>query len=242
MIVDEVLAVGDASFQRKCLQKMEDVGHHGRTVLFVSHNVTAVTRLCPRALLLERGRLVADGRSHDVVRQYLRSDVGTRAMRVWNEASAPSNRFVRLRSISVQDPTGTPAEHIDIRLPAVISLEWDVLEAGRVLIPTLHLANENGTIVFVTQDLDPVWRNRKRPPVRYVSRVTIPGTFLAERTLLVSVSINTVETGETHASEADALAFDVIDAYAGESARGDYGGDMPGVVRPLLPWTNEVLE
>src|SRR5688572_13004033 len=127
MIVDEVLAVGDASFQRKCLQKMEDVGHHGRTVLFVSHNVTAVTRLCPRALLLERGRLVADGRSHDVVRQYLRSDVGTRAMRVWNEASSPSNRFVRLRSISVQDPTGTPAEHIDIRLPAVISLEWDVL-------------------------------------------------------------------------------------------------------------------
>src|SRR5688500_6015076 len=96
MIVDEVLAVGDAKFQRKCLDKMEDVGRHGRTVLFVSHNLSLVTRLCPRAVLLENGRVSADGGAHDVVRRYLRSDVDTRALRNWHQEAAPENTFVRL--------------------------------------------------------------------------------------------------------------------------------------------------
>lgn len=242
LIVDEVLAVGDAGFQRKCLSKMEDAGHHGRTVLFVSHNLAAVTRLCPRAILLERGRLTADGRSHDVIRQYLRSDVGTRAMRVWDEASAPANAFVRLRSIRIHDPSGAIADRLDIRVPGTIAIEWDVLKPGRVLIPTLSFANEEGAMVFVTHDLDPAWRNVMRPPGRYVSRVTIPGNFLAEGTLIVSVSVSTIETAEVHVAEPDAIVFDVIDSFDGDSARGDYGGDMPGIVRPLLPWTNERLQ
>jgi lipopolysaccharide transport system ATP-binding protein len=71
LIVDEVLAVGDVAFQKKCLGKMEDIGHSGRTVLFVSHNMAAITRLCPRVILLREGRLVADGPALDGVKRYL---------------------------------------------------------------------------------------------------------------------------------------------------------------------------
>src|SRR5579864_5032075 len=78
LLVDEVLAVGDAEFQRKCLDKMDAVGHTGRTVLFVSHNMQAVTRLCTRALLLEQGRLVFDGSADDAVDRYLQRAGGAR--------------------------------------------------------------------------------------------------------------------------------------------------------------------
>ena len=83
LVVDEVLAVGDARFQRKCLDKMQEVGRQGRTVLFVSHNMTAVTRLCPRTILLNEGGVVADGASHTVVGTYLNSGLGTTARREW---------------------------------------------------------------------------------------------------------------------------------------------------------------
>src|SRR5262249_15284152 len=83
LIVDEVLAVGDASFQKKCLNKMEDVGHQGRTVLFVSHNMPAVTRLCKRVLLVDGGRVVEDGPATHVVSAYLKSGMGTTARREW---------------------------------------------------------------------------------------------------------------------------------------------------------------
>jgi lipopolysaccharide transport system ATP-binding protein len=238
LIVDEVLAVGDAGFQRKCLAKMEDVGRHGRTVLFVSHNLSAVTRLCPRALLIERGRVAHDGPAHDVVRTYLRSDVGTTAMREWAEDDAPANEIVRLRSIAARNEKGEAVDRFDIRSPAAITIEWDVLVSGHVLIPTLSFANEEGITVFVAHDMSE-WRRVKRDAGRYVTRVIVPGNFLAEGTLIVSVSISTIETARVHVAEADAIAFDVIDSFAGDSARGDYGGDMPGVVRPLLAWTNE---
>ena len=77
LLVDEVLAVGDATFQRKCLEKMEDVGRRGRTVLFVSHNMQAIARLCPRTILLDSGGVAVDGPSHKVVASYLSSDIGT---------------------------------------------------------------------------------------------------------------------------------------------------------------------
>src|SRR6185312_1198028 len=102
LIVDEVLAVGDAKFQKKCLEKMEDVSRHGRTVLFVSHNMPAVTRLCPRTILLDRGKVLADGPSAEVVTSYLRSGLGTTASRTWTERQ-PGNDVAKLRAARVID-------------------------------------------------------------------------------------------------------------------------------------------
>ena len=102
LLVDEVLAVGDARFQRKCLDKMQDVGQRGRTVLFVSHSMPAITRLCGRAILLEDGTVVADGVSHDVVARYLNSGLGTSATREWlDPRKAPGTDVVRLCAVRV---------------------------------------------------------------------------------------------------------------------------------------------
>jgi lipopolysaccharide transport system ATP-binding protein len=239
LIVDEVLAVGDASFQRKCLNKMEDVGKQGRTVLFVSHNLASVTRLCPRAILIDAGRVLRDGPSHEVVRSYLHSDLGTTAAREWrNGSEAPGNQWVRLRAVRIRDDEGTVSDKIDIRKAVDIEMEWEVLKPGRVLVPNIHFLTQEGVIIFISADLDPEWRGRSRPPGHYVSTMRVPGNFLAGGTVLVAAAISTMDPVEVHVYERDAVAFEVVDALAGDGARGDYGGDIPGIVRPLLEWRN----
>ena len=151
LIVDEVLAVGDASFQRKCLNKMEDVGREGRTVLFVSHNMPAVTRLCPRTILLDKGRVLKDGPSHEVVSAYLSSGLGTTAAREWPEpAERPGNEIVRLASVRVVQNGETTAA-VDIRRPVAIQVEFEVLEGGWILVPNLHFVTEEGVHAFVAE-------------------------------------------------------------------------------------------
>ena len=85
LIVDEVLAVGDAEFQKKCLGKMSDVAQTGRTVLFVSHNMTAITRLCERVILMQKGEVVSDGVATDVIAHYLSSSIGAHALKEWTD-------------------------------------------------------------------------------------------------------------------------------------------------------------
>jgi lipopolysaccharide transport system ATP-binding protein len=237
LLVDEVLAVGDSSFQKKCIGRMGEVGREGRTVVFVSHSMTAITRLCPRAILLDRGRVIADGPASEVTAAYLRSDLGTMAHRTWpDQATAPGDRVVRLRSVSVIAADGTASEAIDIRRPVTIEMAYDVLQPGYVPVPNFHLHNEEGICVFVTGDTDPEWRGRPKPAGRYVSRVTVPGNFLSEGTLIVDAAISTMDPAMVHAHEREAVAFQVVDSIDGDSARGDYGGSVPGVVRPRLDW------
>jgi lipopolysaccharide transport system ATP-binding protein len=241
LVVDEVLAVGDASFQKKCLNKMEDVGRQGRTVLFVSHNLSSVTRLCPRAILIDAGRVLRDGPSHEVVRSYLHSDLGTTAAREWPEDEAPANGYVRLRAVRVRENGDTIADHIDIRNAVTVEMEWEALQPGRMLVPNLHFFNEEGTMMFVTQDLDPEWRDRTREVGRYVSAVRVPGNFFSEGTVVVQAVVSTMDPVIVHVDERDAVAFDIIDTMAPDSARGNFGGPVPGVVRPLLQWSNRFV-
>jgi lipopolysaccharide transport system ATP-binding protein len=238
LIIDEVLAVGDARFQRKCLDKMQDVGKEGRTVLFVSHNMAAITRLCDRTLLLNEGRVLADGPSHQVVGTYLNSGMGTTASRVWPDAAkAPGNEVVRLRAMRVRSEDGTVSEAVDIRRPVHLEVEFEVLKGEYVLIPNLGVYNEEGACVFLTHDSDAEWRRRVRPPGHYVSTAIIPGNFLAEGSFVVGVAVSQhVPSVVLHAHFGDAVAFQVMDNTDGDAARGDFGGPLPGMVRPLLTW------
>jgi lipopolysaccharide transport system ATP-binding protein len=240
LIVDEVLAVGDASFQRKCLNKMQTVSEQGRTVLFVSHDMTAITRLCPRAILLEGGKVLRDGPAHDVVSAYLTSGLGTTAARVWEDsATAPGNDIARLRAVRVRTDDGHVTAAADIRRPVRIEIEFEVRKAGHLLTPNFHVFNEQGINVFITNDLDPEWRGRPRPPGIYNSTVWIPGNFLAEGTLLVGAALSTLDPVVVHFFEREAVAFQVIDSLDGDSTRAEYAGHYPGVVRPSLRWTTE---
>lgn len=237
LLIDEVLAVGDVGFQRKCLNKMRDVGLGGRTVLFVSHNMSAITRLCPRTILLDEGQIKCDGPSSQVVSIYLKSGIGTTAERTWLLDQRPGNEIVQLCAVRVRAEDNRVTETIDIRKSVMLEMEYEVLTPGSVLVPNFHFFNEEGVYLFVSGDTTTLWRTQPRPVGRYVSTVSIPGNFLAEGSIIVGAAITTLRPEIVHFYERDAVAFQVVDTLDGNSARGEYGGSMPGVVRPLLSWT-----
>jgi lipopolysaccharide transport system ATP-binding protein len=205
--------------------------------------MTAITRLCPRAILLGQGRVLADGPAPEVTAAYLQSDLGTMAHRTWpNPALAPGDPVVRLRSVSVVAPDNSYSATVDIRRPVIIEMAYDVLRSGYAPMPNFHLFNEEGICVFVTGDTDPRWRRQPKPAGYYVSRVTIPGNFLSEGTLIVNAAISSVDPTTVHVHEREAVAFQVIDSIEGDSLRGDYGGVVPGVVRPRLDWRTSLQD
>ena len=238
LIVDEVLAVGDSAFQKKCLGKMEGVAKEGRTIFFVSHNMPAVTRICERVICLDEGKLCKDGTAHEVVKAYLHSGLGTMSSREWlYPGKAPGGEVARLQAVRVRTEDGQSTERIDIRRKVGLEMEYEVLKPGYKLMPAYCLYNEEGVRLFDTVEYDPAWRGRVRPPGRYRSTAWIPGNYLAEGTMFVDVGLCTLEPEISQFFERQAVAFYVIDSCEGDSARVDYAGSFGGVVRPLLNWS-----
>lgn len=240
LLVDEILAVGDAEFQKKCLGRMEDIGAAGRTVLFVSHSMQSILRLCPRVILLDGGKLVADGKSHEVIRAYLESGSGTTARREWeDQRNAPGDDVVRLKAIRVRTD-GRIEEEVPIGRPVEVEIEyWHISEDPKVRpCANLHFYNEDGVCLFVTSDQDDVeWRQRPRETGIVKAICRIPGNFLAEGRVFVHAAVSTLNPTVIHVLERDAVAFQVVDRSTGEGVRGEYVADWPGVVRPRLDWT-----
>jgi lipopolysaccharide transport system ATP-binding protein len=238
LLIDEVLAVGDARFQKKCLNKMEDVAHGGRTVIFVSHNMAAITRVCGRAILLEEGRVVTQGPAAEIVSSYLTGGLGLSASRQWpDDTQAPGGEVCRLRAVRIRAPNGSVSDAMDIREPIGIEMEYDVLQPGYRLLPHFYMWNEHGVMILGANDLDPEWRRRPRPEGRYVSTGWIPGNLLAEGTVFVDIAMVTVEPVISQFYEQSIVAFQVIDNMEGDTHRGDWAGPQMGTVRPLLEWT-----
>ncbi|MCF6235343.1 MAG: ABC transporter ATP-binding protein [Gammaproteobacteria bacterium] len=241
LIVDEVLAVGDAAFQKKCMDKMEDVGSEGRTVLFVSHNMSAITRMCQRVILLNQGVVEMDGPAYEIVSAYLEKGHGSNSSVTWDSvADAPGTDIVKVREVRLCLSDGRLSDAIDIREPIHVEIEFEVSTPGHVLQPHVSFMNEEGIVVFASVDLDPQWRKRPRPAGRYVSRVTVPANFFAEGPAVIDISMWALEPRqELQFHVRDALAFQVIDSLDGDSTRGDWPGNYVGVVRPMLEWNTE---
>lgn len=244
LIVDEVLSVGDASFQKKCLNKMEEVGSSGRTILFVSHSMPTILRLCKRVVLLDSGRLVADGEAHQVIRTYMSTDGYGMAHRRWDDPrTAPGNAVAKLRSVSIRDGRGEIAETIDIRRPFAIEVEyWNYQEALHPSV-SIHLINSDGTVVFVSNDFNNRdWMRTPRKPGLVRASCQIPGNFMAEGQFSLLAAVCSYNPDEVHAIEHDAVSFQVVDRSDGDGVRGPYGRDWPGVIRPMLEWRVEPLD
>ena len=243
LLVDEVLSVGDAEFQKRCLGKMAEVGESGRTVLFVSHSMPAVLRLCPRVILLDHGKVLADGPGSQVVRVYLESGLGTSAEREWtNPEVAPGDGVARLKAVRVRDEAGKVNEELDIRRPFTIEVEyWDMGGSPELpLTANVHLFNEDGVNLFASADFnDPSWRSRPRSPGVVRAACQIPGDFFAEGKFFVMAAVSSINPPTVHVLERDAVAFQVIDRSDGDGVRGEYVSDWPGVVRPRFSWSVE---
>jgi lipopolysaccharide transport system ATP-binding protein len=136
----------------------------------------------------------------------------------------------------VRNEAGATVENIDVRMPIGIEMVFDVLTPGHVVVPSFVFYSRTGTCAFSVQDLDPEWRRRPRPTGCFITTAWIPANMLADGALLVSCGKSSYRPFEIHFFVRDAIAFNVTDAATGDSARGDWDGSIPGVVRPLLKW------
>jgi lipopolysaccharide transport system ATP-binding protein len=118
-------------------------------------------------------------------------------------------------------------------------MEYDVVEPKHLMIPSFQFFNEAGLEIFSTIDLDPAWRHRRRPRGRYLSKVMIPGNFLAEGVHFVRASLSTTNPFNNQFNEPNTVAFQIVDHFEGDSARGDWPFNVGGVVRPLLQWNTQ---
>jgi lipopolysaccharide transport system ATP-binding protein len=240
LLVDEVLAVGDASFQKKCLGKMGDISKEGRTVVFVSHNMVAVNSLCKRAIWLNNGEIIKDGPSAHVVTNYLAT--GTQSdgppEEVWDDlAGAPGNDMVRLHRVCIRPRDGHLSEPLAMHTPFLVEVEyWNLVPESHLHI-TLHLYTDQGLIAFTTASFDPLWSNNPMPVGLFRSVCFVPGDLLnsGQHRFVVLVVKDSSSVIYTHES---GVSFDILDVREREGA---WYGKEPGVVQPLLKWATEYL-
>jgi lipopolysaccharide transport system ATP-binding protein len=217
---------------------MEEVSEHGRTVLFVSHNMETISRLCNKAILLNAGTIQAAGNTDEVIKKYLHSDFGTSAQRKWTGMARPGNDIVRLMEVRVHNKNNEVKESYDITQPVGITMDYEVLTDGDSFTHSFNFYNEEGSNIFNTHDTVSELNNKPHEKGIYTVTMWIPGNLLAEGIVLVGAAVIKISPFEIYFHELNAVSFNVIDYMRGDSARGNYVLGFPGMVRPLLEWHN----
>jgi lipopolysaccharide transport system ATP-binding protein len=235
LIIDEVLAVGDADFQKKCLGKMDDISKSGRTVLFVSHNTQSVTSLCDRCILLERGGVVADGKPSEVIIKYLAGTEGSGVMDFTELAKPIGDQYVRLLEGSIVDENGSSIAEINIRKSISIRMRFRVLQKTNIkYVPNFHFTLPGGSYAFVSSPEE----ISALDTGDYTAECVIPSDFLNEGMYFVGLAISSYEPGlAVHFYAESALMLNAYDLMDGSVSRHGYANVIPGVVRPRLAWS-----
>ncbi|MEN9582147.1 MAG: hypothetical protein RL641_101 [Candidatus Parcubacteria bacterium] len=243
LIIDEVLAVGDAEFQKKCLGKMNEITKKdGRTILFVSHNMNAIEQLCKRVIILNEGALIFDGPSTKGLKLYANKGLGLEQEKKWEIENAPGNAVVKTLRTFTHDAHFATSATFDITKEIGITIEYQVLEKGHIFTHGINLFNQDGTNVFNSHDVTSKQRLIQREKGMYASTVWIPGNTLSEGIFTVGIALFKPTPFILHILQENVLAFEVIDHVRGDSARGTYHGGFPGIVRPLLTWETKKYE
>jgi lipopolysaccharide transport system ATP-binding protein len=239
LVVDEVLAVGDAEFQRKCLGKMSDVAQEGRTVLFVSHNMSAILRLTQEAIVLDRGHLVKRGPTAEAVDYYMASGFSEAGERLWNADEWPQGPFQPL-ALRVRDQRGQVVDMVRSTEPVTLDFEYNLTEMIQGLRVGIYLMSMRGEHIFTTFDTDDAAQYEKfgvRAKGRYISRCKIPEDLLNEGRYVVGLNASVFRVNRFFQDER-ALTFTV-------DAVGAPGKQWPeprmGMVRPRLSWDIEKI-
>jgi lipopolysaccharide transport system ATP-binding protein len=240
LIIDEVLAVGDAAFQRKCLGKMGAVAREGRTILFVSHNMVAMQKLCHRVLWLQDGEIVQQGESGEVVSSYLQMSVSNLTEQVWDVmGTAPGNDKVRLRRACVRPEGGLPSDPITMRTPIALEFEYWNLVQDASLNLNIHVVTEQGITAFASASVsDQAWFGRPMPAGLFLSRCWIPGDLLNSGQHRIVLRVIQDQQQLLYQMD-EALIFNVQDSV---ERRGNWYGKTIGAVRPPLRWATELVE
>ncbi len=239
LLVDEVLAVGDAAFQKKCLGKMNEVGRQGRTILFVSHNMAAVQVLCSRSLWIDQGAITVDGPSPSVVSAYLNQGQITEGQRIWHETTRPGNDSFRLVAVTLKNPAGEITSSINISEELSVLIDFEVIRPGARVIFSLHLLDDNDNLIFssLSNTAENIYHGKPLDPGYYRSECVLPGNLLNNSRYHISLkglSDHWIESLYVY----HVLSFDGIDDGV---LKRDYSGTLGGVTRPKLRWNTTPL-
>lgn len=233
LIVDEVLAVGDASFQKKCLNKMQDIGKGGRTVLFVSHNMAAIRNLCSRAILLDQGRIQHQGKPTEVVQRYLNGETQQKSRKLWEGESRPGNPSFRMNGISLKNTAGEEIDIINISEEMQIEIEYELVKEGGRAQFSLVLFDADGNCVFSSlSNREPHFYGKPMPAGTYRTSCHIYGNLLNAGRYHVSIIGGSAHWSDSFTVD-HVISFDAIDDGI---LKGDYPGGYGGVIRPKLNW------
>jgi len=233
LVVDEVLAVGDAAFQKKCLGKMQDVGREGRTVLFVSHNMGMIRSLCSRCILLSSGSVELDGDVGEVVEAYFSSGIETEEGEVqWEGDQAPGGKEICLRGIRLLDAHGNAQSIFDAAAVMDVEIAYEVFEPLRGMRLSLQFVTQDGVVAFTTTDHHQTGETTLLPG-RYVAKCRIPENLLNQGGYMIRVhagipGVRVLIEGREY------LRAQVVGSGAGGSF---YKEKWAGVVAPKLVWS-----
>jgi lipopolysaccharide transport system ATP-binding protein len=232
LLIDEVLAVGDVGFQKKCLARMGEVAQEGRTILFVSHNLTAVQALCPRTIWINQGRIVADGETRAVLSSYLQSSraSGSSGERTWPRGQGPAVGRLELTSAVVRSAHGSVSDPIDTGTAIAVEFSLHAAAVSAATTVAFQLINEEGAVVFDTGPREGAidWSQGG-----HRLRAIIPPDLLNDGSYRITFGL--YRDGELALQLPNLLSFHVLDT----SDRHGWYGKWQGVIRPRLEWTHE---
>jgi len=237
LLIDEVLAVGDAAFQKKCLGKMEEVSKsEGRTILFVSHNMDSIRRFCSTTILLDSGKIIEKGNTEKVINEYVSKHLQTKAKMQWENGISSYNKEIILHKAWLQNEKGSILSRFDTTEKIGITLEYEVLKNDIIFTHGINLYNQENVNIFNSHDVTSGIKDQKRKKGNYKATAWIPGNLLPEGIFSISVALFLPNPVDILVHEHDALSFEIYTDFSKLSARGNYADDFPGVVRPLIQW------
>ena len=232
LIVDEVLAVGDMEFQKKCLGKMQDVSRgEGRTIIFVSHNMGAVRSLCTTGILLRNGKVMMQGKVDEAVNEYLMATDSQGATVEWEPANAPAADYIRFRRALIRNEAGQQALDIDCTESFDLCLEYEVLKPTPNLRIGFFMQTADGTSLCGSNN-EGTNVGQTVPSGRYETRCRFPGHVLNAGTFYVGFGSDVPGYDHAFVLTEPCLYFQVSD----HSGHGPRKEKLPGIIRPELRW------
>jgi len=242
LVIDEVLAVGDSEFQKKCLGKIQEVSKGGRTVLFVSHSMPMISSLCSQCILLNSGTIKVMGRTGDVIAAYQSGSecISPAFIDYSLLPKLPGDHLATLLSGWIENISGDRTFEIGINEPFRICMQYKILkDVSKNPFPNFHIHDSLGQCVFVSST--DMGNNQSGKPGEYVAKCVIPGNLMNDGLFSVHLALTFMHSG-VHVSfcENHALMFNIFDPLEGVSSRmTGYSGRIPGVIRPILEWSVE---
>lgn len=239
LLVDEVLAVGDANFQRKCLGKMGDVAQEGRTVLLVSHNMGAISTLCQRAIWIDDGTVAQDGPASAVVSAYLNSSSSTAGQKIWPVEKRPGNQSFKLVSAALKNAKGEITSEINISEDAWIEIEFEVIRPGTQAVLVVGICDAVGDQIFASFNNGPENPLYKTPlqPGRYRASCQIYGNLLNDGRFYLTIAGMADHWSENFITQ-HVFSFEALEDGV---LRRDYPSGFSGPIRPKLMWNTTAL-